>query len=104
MSGKITDFRVKKRSKEITIVLTSKNSFDELVKTFYISGYVFNFINFIDNKNNKAEETVVTVTVKRKNKTFEPLIKKLNNDDNIEKIYINDKFVVINENDIRELD
>lgn len=99
MCGEIVDFRKRKRTKEITIVLTSDYSFGELENVFYISGYSFNFVNIVDNHDNGKLVSEIIVNVKRKNNSFDPLIEKIKNDNRIKNMYINDTFKRIKGND-----
>lgn len=99
MCGKIVDFRKKKRTKEITIVLTSDYSFGELESIFYLSGYLFNFINIVDNNGDKNSLSEIIVNVKRKNNSFDSLLEKMNKDERVKNIYLNDIFKNIKGND-----
>ena len=99
MCGKIVDFRKRKRTKEITIVLTSNYSFGELENIFYVSGYLFNFINIVDNNNDKNSLTEIIVNVKRKTNSFDSLFEKMDKDNRVKNIYINNAFKRIAGND-----
>lgn len=99
MHSKIVDFRKRKRAREITIVLTSVYSFSELESLFYISEYIFNFMNIVDNNGDKNLVSEIIVNVKRKNKSFDSLLEKMNKDERVKNVYVNDKFKRIKGND-----